>query len=209
MAANWFGWGANGGAIYNIINWPPERQEFAKKVVSILSGGSKAMNGPRHYVFLPTWKEGGYGPEGRFNAQSLSFHEGNTEGRQVFRFRMADGKDGRKLRGWLRLRVFDASPGDVFALDVNGVPIPDGRVRVEHFPNGERSKQPAQPFKTSGNFGIPEDGTFDWPENLRLEIDLKYCPPLRGDNEIGVTLVRKSPSNAKKRVMEAVEVMVQ
>ncbi len=207
LAANWFAWGAHGGASYNIIAWPQERQEFATEAIPILSGARKAMMGPRHYLFLPTWKDGG-GILGRFNAQSLSFHEGSAGGRQVFRFRMADGKDGRKLRGWLRLRVFDASPGDVFALDVNGIPVPNGRVRVEHFPDGERSKQPVRPFKTSGNFGIPEDGTFDWPGNLRLEIALEHCPPFRGDNEIGVTLVKKTPANAKSRVMEAVEVMV-
>jgi len=207
LAANWFAWGAHGGASYNIIAWPPERQEFATKAVSILAGDQKAMLGPRHYLFLPTWKVGG-GILGRFNAQSLVFSEGNDNRRQVFHFRMADGKDGRKLRGWLRLRVFDASPGDVFALDVNGIPVPDGRVRVEYFPDGERSKQPVRPFKTSGNFGVPEDGTFDWPQNLRLEIPLEHCPPLRGDNEIGVTLVKKSPDNPKTRVLETVEVMV-
>jgi hypothetical protein len=43
---------------------------------------------------------------------------------------------------------------------------------------------------------------------LRFEISLEDCPSFRGDNEFGVTLVKKSPDSGAKLVMEAVEVMV-
>jgi hypothetical protein len=55
---------------------------------------------------------------------------------------------------------------------------------------------------------LPEDGTFDWPPNLRFEIDLADCPPFKGDNELGIVLVKKNPAGAGKLVMEALEVMV-
>lgn len=204
VAANWFAWGANGGASYNIIAWAPERQEFATKVVSIMSGSRKALAGARHYLFVPTWKEHaeGYGPTGRHNAQSLAFTAEDVGARQVFTFRMADGKDGEKLQGWLRLRVFDAIPDDEFSIDLNGRPIPLDKFSIIHLPEGESSGRTTRPF------GVPEDGTFDWPPNLRFEISLEDCPPFRGDNELGLTLVKKSPANATTLVMEAVEVMV-
>ncbi|MFM7322222.1 MAG: SUMF1/EgtB/PvdO family nonheme iron enzyme [Armatimonadota bacterium] len=210
LASNWFAWGADGGATYNIINWPAERQRFAREMISILSGSPRALNGPRHYVFLPTWKDhaGGVAPTGRLNAQSLTFDPDGDGRRQVFRFRMADGKDGGKLRGWLRIRLYDAGPGDVFALDLNGRPVPQDRIQIRNFPDGEVTSRPVRSFKTAGNFGEPEDGTMDWQPNVRLEILLEDCPSFRGDNEIGLSWVKRDLANNKVRVMEALEVMV-
>jgi formylglycine-generating enzyme required for sulfatase activity len=204
VAANWFAWGADGGAFYNIIAWPPERQEFAAEVISIMSDPRKALAGPRHYLYVPTWKDhaGGVGPTGRHNALSLAFTAKDAGVRQVFTFRMADGRNGEKLEGWLRLRVFDAIPEDEFSLDLNGTTIPLDKFSIVHLPDGEWSGRTSRPF------GVPEDGTFDWPPNVRFEISLEHCPPFRGDNELGVTLVKKSPANATALVMEAVEVTV-
>jgi len=230
VAANGFAWGATGGAFYNLWGWEPERQEFATAAIAIMSDPGKALAGPRHYLFVPIWKgflshyerlkrygeewrkfvrpgdeEGpgvGIGPTGRHNAQSLVFTSADVGARQTFTFRMADGKGGEKLQGWLRLRFFDATPDDTFSIDLNGKAIPLEKFSIVHLPGGELSGRTARPF------GVPEDGTFDWPPNLRYEISLENCPPFRGDNEFGVTLVKKSRESGAKLVMEAVEVMV-
>ena len=79
-----------------------------------MSDPQKALAGPRHYVYLPVWKDhmDGVGPTGRHNAQSLTFTAETVGQRQAFTFRMADGRNGEKLQGVLRLRIYDATPED-------------------------------------------------------------------------------------------------
>ena len=56
---------------------------------------------------------------------------------------------------------------------------------------------------------IWKNGTpFKWQSNLRFEIDLAECPPFKGDNELGITLVEELPPSDQNPVMEVVEVTV-
>lgn len=243
-AANWFAWGANGGSSYNMIAWSADSQPFYRDAVAIMSDAEKAFAGPRHYVFLPTWKDHltmsvrmkryatastdwtlergpgkpvrlsmgymqapgareigqGTSPTGRFNSQCLEFSADDVGHRQTFHFRMADGRHGEALSGRLRLRIYGATPLDQFQIDLNGMLLPSDRIRIEYHPEGESAGRVNAP--------PPDDGTIDFPANLRLEIDLADCPRFRGDNHLGITLTAKNPESSQRLEMEAVEIYV-
>jgi hypothetical protein len=133
-AHNFYSWGADGGCAFNIYLWGAERLPFYKDAFAILSSPKLAVAGPRHYIYLPTWKDNGGGgptgrwgtpPTGRYNSQILKFAADTAARRQAFTFRMADGRDGEKLKGTLRFRLYDATLEDSFAFDLNRVAIPD------------------------------------------------------------------------------------
>ena len=199
LARNIYAWGAAGGSCFNMYFWKPEHQELYTQAIAILSDPRKALAGPRHYIFLSPG--GGVEPTGRNKDQTLTFGADRVGRRQVFTFRMADGKNGEKLQGVLRFRIYGASPEDQFAIDLNGGAIAPGKLRIEHQPQGEVSEEPEGPVGQPG-------GSFTWPANLRFEIALADCPPFRGDNELGMTLVKRNPTSEKAPVMEALEVCV-
>jgi len=212
-AHNFYTWGADGGSSFNMYMWPPLQQEFYTQVISIFSSAKEATAGPRYYIYLPIWKDhgGGVGPTGRHNAQSLTFNADTIGRRQAFTFRMADGRNGEKIDGTLRFRIYDATPQDEFEIDLNGEAIPAERFDIEYQPQGEQWDEP------TGEGTIPtgeqselfeKSVPFSWPPNLRFEIPLVDCPPFRGDNELGITLVKKNPAADKAPVMEALEVQV-
>jgi hypothetical protein len=207
-AANWYAWGASGGSSFNMYMWLPEFQPFFTEAIAILADSCRALAGPRHYVYVPVWKGaslpehcGNVGPTGRYNAQMLVFSPETAGTRQVFRFRMADGRHGEKLDGILRFRIYDAVVGDEFAVDLNGVVLHSSALRIVHLPQGE-------PFaKPEGALCLPGE-SFDWPPHLRFEIALADCPPFRGDNELGIRLRKRQPNRGANPVMEALEVRV-
>jgi hypothetical protein len=187
-------------------------------MIPILSDPQLATVGPRHYIYLPTWKDhgGGVGPTGRRNAQSLTFGPRTIGKRQIFTFRMADGRNGEKLKGVLRFRVYNATAEDQFNIDLNGTPIPAETLLLDYQPRGEVWDE-GEGDKGEGEgclLPIPKEPPFDhsvpfrWPANLRVDIDLAKCPPFKGDNELGVTLVKKNSVSDKDPVMEALEVKV-
>jgi len=217
-AANWYAWGAAGGSCFNMYLWQPEFQEFYAQAIAILSDPKKALAGPRHYVYLPVWKDRSLpehssylGPTGRHNAQILTFGADTVGRRQAFVFRMADGRSGEKIRGLLRFRIYDATLEDAFKIDLNGAPVAPEKLNVEYQPEGEAWEEPSGP-KGLPRCGVQEGfdakGPFVWPANVRFDVALGDCPPFKGDNELGITLVKKNPSAEKHPVMEALEVRV-
>lgn len=201
-AANWYAWGAAGGSCFNMYLWPAKDQQFYAEAIAILSCPKKAFAGPRHYVYLPAWKDvTNFDPTGRHNAQTLTFGADTVGKRQEFTFRMADGRSGEKLRGQLRFRIYDGTTGDEFAVDLNGRPIPTRNFTIQYQPQGEEMGEPHGPI---GRSGTP----FAWPSGLRFDLALADCPPLKGDNELGLTLVRRNPTAKQMPRMEAVEVSV-
>ena len=121
-----------------------------RQAIAILSSPQKAFAGPRHYVYLPAWKDvTNFDPTGRHNAQSLTFGADTVGKRQVFTFRMADGRNGEKLSGLLRFRIYDATAGDEFAVDLNGRAIPTQKFRIQHQPQGEEMEEPHGPIGRS------------------------------------------------------------
>ena len=107
--------------------------------------------------------------------------------------------------------IYDATPEDEFAIDLNGVPIALEKLDIEHQPQGEEWDEP------TGEGTLPtgeqsdlfkNSDPFAWPANLRFRVALQDCPPFRGDNELGITLVKKRPGAEKDPLMEALEVRV-
>jgi len=196
-AHNFYSWGANGGSSFNVYLWEPEEQAFYAEAIAILSSAELATAGPRHYIYVPIWKGGanGVGPTGRHNAQILTFSADTLGQRQGFTFRMADGRYGNVLAGILRFRIYDATPEDEFAIDLNGEQISADKFNIEYQPEGDTSSLSGEPFW--------------WPAGLCFEIPLADCPAFRGDNELGITLIGKDPDTQKTPVMEALEVYVQ
>lgn len=211
IAYNSYAWGGYGGSSFNQYLWTDETTPFYTKLIEIMSNARLATAGPRHYMFLPVWKRpGNSSPTGRQNAQSLVFGLDTVGKRQAFVFRMADGKNGEKLRGRMSFRFYDATMNDEFSIDLNGKPIPATVIKKEYQPSGE----PFDEGSGEGFLPVPKTPPFDhstpfiWPANVRYHIDLSKCPPFKGDNELGITMTRKDPSSEKTPVMEALEVRV-
>ena len=199
LACNIYAWGGTGASCFNMYLWKPEEQEFRARAIAILSDPGQALSGPRHYLYLPLG--GGVGPTGTSHEKILTFGADSVGRRQVFAFRMADGKNGENLQGALRFRVYNASPRDEFAIDLNGEAIARDKLRIEQQPQGETSEGPDGPVTLPG-------ASFTWPANLRFEVALEDCPAFRGDNELGITLAKRSSAAEKDPVMEALEVRV-
>ena len=212
-ACNWYAWGAQGGSCFNMYLWEPFRDEFYARAIAVLSDPALATAGARHYLFLPVWKDhgGGVGPTGRRNCQSLTFSADTVGKRLAFAFRMADGRNGEKLEGLLRARIYHATPADEFAVDLNGQTIAPEKLKLEYQPDGEEWEEPEgdEYLPTGERTGVFKDSVpFSWPANLRLDVALADCPPFRGDNELGITLVKRSPAGGDDPIMEALEVRV-
>jgi len=209
-AANWYAWKADGGSCFNMYLWPAEQQAFYTEAIAIMSDPQCIRTGPRHYLYLPVWKDhlDGTGPTGRHNAQRLTFGADTVGTRQTFAFRMADGQNGEKLDGLLRFRIYDATPGDAFTIDLNGVTIAPELLSITDQPDGEVWEE-ASDLPTGG---MPEDFThltdFTWPAGLRFDIALTDCPSFTGDNNLGITLTRKHTAVNTNPVMEVLEVRV-
>ncbi len=199
LARNIYAFGGAGASVFNMYLWPPEEHEFRAAAIAILSDPQRAAAGPRHYIYVPSGA--GAGPTGKDQNQSIVFGPDSTGNRHVYTFRMADGKDGEKLSGLLRLRICDAGPEDEFTLDIGGETVDPSSIRSRHFPQGEPSEQPAEPLSLPG-------APFTWPAGLRLEVPLRDCPAFAGDNELGITMVSKVATGRDAPVMEALEVKV-
>lgn len=213
VARNFYGLGADGTSSFNMYIWQPAQQDFFTKALDILAGKAPATAGARHYLYLPVWKDhmDGHAPTGRLNAQSLTFGAETVGQRQVFNYLMADGKNGEKLEGTLRIRLYHALPGDEFQFDINGIAISSACLRCEHQPDGEVMEDPTGPE------GLPDGELhpafvgsvpFSWPANLRVDISLTECPPFCGFNELGITLLKRDPASSSDPVMEALEIRV-
>jgi len=199
LACNIYAWGGAGASVFNMYLWKDQDQEFSAHAIAILSDPRKALAGPRHYVYLP--HAAGAGPTGKINDQSLTFGADSVGRRQVFTFRMADGKHGEKLQGVLRFRIYDATPLDEFAIDLNGEAIAPGKLRVTSQPQGETFEALAGPLFQPG-------APFTWPAGLCFEVALEDCPAFRGDNALGIALTKRGTAGDKHLVMEALDVRV-
>ncbi len=186
-AANIYGFGADGIGLWNICcnmgdrhkagATGPDRGKFQQDMmdwIAAVASPEAVESAPRCYHFLPIYKKetlpvrnypvnGLYtGPTGSL-CQIVHFYPNSRCYRQVYRFRMADGRHGEKLVGRLRLRILSSTLDDAFALDINRVAIDGERIQC----------------------------TFEDDEELPAvwyEVELAHCPPFAGDNELGMTL---------------------
>ncbi len=134
----------------------------------------------RNYAYL----ENGRSPHGAFKGLTLYFHEGLTGVRQALPFRMADGRDGEPLTGSMRFRIIHGDEEDSFDVDVNGAAVA------------------AEQLERTVDRGDPEM-TWTW-----VTLDLANCPPLRGDNELGVTWTSRRDHGLNVPYLEELDVRV-
>ena len=209
-AANAYGFGADGIAYWNLcghlrkIHDTSDEYQMRRRLLTewtreVLSP-EKAFADTRRYHFVPIYKNQSLpirnypvndlrtGPLGSV-AQIITFFPGCEGFRHTYRFLMADGRKGEKLKGRLRCRILQSTLGDAFALDLNGLSIDEARVRREFVPDDE----------------LPA---------VWHEVDLADCPAFAGDNELGITLTCRTTDATKLEgesfpYMEELEVIVQ
>ena len=185
-AHNFYTWGAQGIGFWNIPNnfnpfgvekWGkyPEHVERMHSWLLEAINPARVQAGERRYHYVPLYKqvrrdnppnykycESGRSIHGEYKCPVLYFNEGRRGRRQALPFRMADGRNGEKLRGNLRFRIFHCGDDDAFDVDINGVAVgPDCVKRAVDTTDAEL------PWTWAG-------------------IDLADCPPFRGDNEMGI-----------------------
>lgn len=208
-AANAYGFGADGIGLWNICcnmgtrhkpdKTGPDRAKFQEDMfqwIAEIVTPEKVWSAPRRYHFVPIYKKADLpirnypevalqrGPTGSW-VQIVTFPQNSLNHRQPYYFLTADGKNGETLNGSLRVRFLGATEKDIFRLDLNGKTIPDGMITIRPEPDDE----------------LPA---------LWYEVDLSGCPPLCGQNELGMTLTRFDTDRALKAppYMEELEVIV-
>lgn len=201
-ANNYYCWGADGVSFWNIscnmgtqgkFSSPAQRERMQTWMHAVVNRDRVAA-GARRYHYLPLykfeevlapplrnypWYGQGRSPLGGMKMQMLRFPENKIGERQVYRFRMADGRSGEKLQGLLRFVVFHIGADDRVAVDVNGQAVEPTKIRPA-----------ALDVKKTGLPG------------MRFEIALADCPPFRGDNELGITLQTKAKRKAEPTMEE-------
>ena len=205
-AANFYTYGADSISFWNVgihfgreVTAAPEQRKRIEAWTHAVSSIERVWAGTRTYRFLPMskgissrkppvrnypWYDEGFSPLGQPNSPTLMFAENRVGKRLGFPFRMADGRNGEVLTGRLTFWIYRLEDTDQVAIDVNGEPIEE--TRVQRFPAGKRRS------------GLP---------GKRFEIDLSACPPLRGENELGVVLKTKA-TRAHVPFLEELEVTV-
>jgi len=206
-ALNYYTWGAEGISFWNIScnmgaygKWggPQQRERIWGWMNAVASPG-QARKLPRRYHYLPlykgmagrsppvrnyAWYGEGQSPTGVFKTQVLRFSGESIGIRKAYRFRMADGRRGERLRGLLRFRIFHIDPGEIVTVDINGEVIRRDDLRRTRL-NVEEVGLPGESF----------------------QVELERCPPFRGDNELGLAF-QTGYAATKKAYMEELEVLV-
>jgi hypothetical protein len=206
-AANYYAWGADSISFWNVgIHFgraktaAPEQRERIARWTQAVQTKERVFAGPRTYRYLPMgkgvssrkpplrnypWYDEGRSPLGQPNSPILTFTAPKAGQRRAFPFRMADGRNGERLKGKLTFWVYHLGEDHELEVDINGRRVESGQ--IERFPVGERRG------------GLP---------GFRFEIDLADCPPFRGDNSLGLRLKTTVDGKATP-YMEELEVVVQ
>ena len=207
-AANAYGFGADGIGLWNICcnlgdrhkagSTGPDRRKFQEDMfawIEAISSPEKTWAGARNYHFVPLYKRAelpvrNY-PVNELRAsptgapvQIVTLRSNSAGFRQIFRFWMADGKEGEDLQGKLRVRFLNATLEEEFALDINGTFIP--------------------PEKVEREFEADAELPYVWHE-----VDLADCPPFCGENELGMTPMRLEGQRKGDVYMEELELIVE
>ena len=206
-AHNFFTWGTEGIGLWNIPNncnygyglWGSDPRQVQRMLdwireaidpVYARSGTRRyhyvplykySLTEPRNYKYIEAWRS----PHGEFKAPTIYFNRGTIGRRQVYPFRMADGRNGEKLRGTLRFRIVHAHPEDNFEVDINGLSVSTSDL--------------SRTFER-------DETNLPW---TWVTLDLADCPPLRGDNELGIIWEGGFDHELNAPYMEEVDVTVE
>ena len=206
-AANYYAWGADSISFWNVgIHFgsestaAPEQQARMARWTSAVRSSKQVYQGPRTYRYLPMgkgmatrkppirnypWYDEGRSPLGHVSSPVLTFDKDQVGKRAVFPFRMADGRDGERLTGEMTFWVYHLQANDELRVDINGRSVPLDK--INRVAAGKRRG------------GLP---------GQRVSIQLRDCPQLRGDNELGLTVTPRD-KRPTAPYMEELEVVVQ
>lgn len=141
IAKNYREWGADGIAFWNISCTTGTRgkhvgPEHRKRMFDWMNVAiDPASTGPRRYRYVPLYKgldkkaaayrvkENLRSPIGGYRSTIVTFTPETVGKRQVFPFRMADGRRGEKLSGELRFAVLGAGGASPIVADINGTVV--------------------------------------------------------------------------------------
>lgn len=186
-AANYYAWGADGISLWNVgVNMGstgkfanPQQWKRMWKWMDAVVDPERVYDGPRRYHYLPLYKginsrrppvrnyafyTEPLSPLGRPKTQVLKFPANKSGQRQAYRFRMADGRHGEKVKGRLQFWVYHVTTNDRFDVDINGNEVEPSKIR-----------------------GVPAGRFREGVPGMRFEIDLGDCPQFQGENELGIT----------------------
>lgn len=205
-AANYYAWGADSISFWNVgihfggkVTAKPEQRDRMRRWTNAVRSQKSVLAGPRTYRYLPMskgissrkppirnypWYDEGRTPLGHVSSPVLTFNEDSVGQRQVFPFRMADGRKGEPLSGRLTFWVYRLESQADFQVDINGQ-----RIDASHVVRTASGKRRG---------GVP---------GQRFEIALADCPPFRGDNALGLTL-KTLPGSRPVPWMEELEIVV-
>ena len=205
-AANFYTYGADSISFWNVgihfgreVTAAPEQRRRIEAWTHAVRHKDRVWAGTRTYRFLPMgkgissrkppvrnypWYDEGFSALGHKNSPTLLFSTNQVGQRLSFPFRMADGRNGEALTGRMTFWIYHLEADDRVAIDINGKPIAERHLR--RLSAGQRRS------------GLP--GT-------RFELDLADCPPLQGDNQLGVVLKTKAV-RAHVPFLEELEVSV-
>ena len=208
-AYNIYAWGADGISIWNICDHMGNAQhktpknpgigmEYRKRMISWMQqvvSPEKVLAGKRHYHYCPLWKSETMwprlhpnrklceSPAGGKHCQIVTFGKGSAGKRQVYTFRMADGRNGEKLEGIMRFQIFHITPENRVDIDINGTVVGAEKIKLDYRPQAD-------------------------PPTTWFEFSLTDCGPFQGDNELGMT-ISWTGSKAQQPYMEELEVIVE
>jgi len=196
LLRNFYTWGADGIYSFNFCCETIDNPSYIKRVHSIINQNPESLwQNEASYVYLPIWRNK-QSPSGANQTwRTLRFGSQNLNQRQTLPFCMADGREGQPLTGRLRFRIYNLHEKDTLRIDLNGAEIPNTAI--------------LQRKKT--NIHVAADTRYPGmhiPPHIAYEIDLEKCPPLCGDNELGLTLTSRIPNIDSDCMMEALEIDV-
>ena len=205
-AANYYTWGADSISFWNVgihfggkATAKPAQRDRMQRWTNAVRSPTQVFAGSRTYRYLPMskgissrkppnrnypWYDEGRTPLGHLSSPVLTFDDDSVGQRQVFPFRMADGRKGESLTGKLTFWVYELQSRDEFEVDINGQRI--AATHIDRTMSGKRRG------------GVP---------GQRFEISLSDCPPFRGNNALGLTL-KTAPGQRATPWMEELEVVV-
>lgn len=205
-AANYYSWGADGIYFWNVgiffgkEDHPSDVRHWyrIKDWTNTVSDPGKLYEGMRWYHYLPMgkgisqyappsrnypWYDEGKSPLGHKNNPVLEFTSDKAGERQIYPFRMADGKNGDPLSGLMEFNIYNSSSKNDYVIDINGEIVNPNLIKTE---------------KIDAMAGVP---------GLRFIIDLHKCPRFRGNNELGI-LLKIGSRNDVIPYMEELEIFV-
>ena len=201
-ACNAYAWGADGISFWNICvnmgdvgSWcGPDHRARMLGWMNAVRDMKTALQGPRHYHYMPLYKwlntplrnyavnRQYHSPLGGQHCRILTFDSAQNGTRQVYPFRMADGRNGEALTGTLRFPIFNLALDDDITIDINGEPVENSCVRRHGRPSTD-------------------------PPVTIFVLALADCPAFRGHNELGLTVSRVE-GDGESPYMEELELIV-